>query len=308
MVINQRIKFERILCPIGLTADSGDALRYAIALARAYRAKLLVMHCIAAYAAAGPMDQYHVETSLQDLIAKHLFPHSDSFDMDVTVVDGDPQIAITREAAERQIDLIVMRSRRRPYAAALLGSTAETLCRTAPCPVLITHPREQEWVGATNNEVSLQRVLVAHDFSDDSELALSYGLSLAQEYQAELHLLHVLPLRQRSEAPEIANLPLSAGTAFDKTVNRLRHAVPDETYLWCRVKHVVREGHPYREVLDYAQEQMMDLICMGASGTGFGMHALFGSNADRVLRQASCPTLIARPLKPMIVSSAAQTR
>jgi nucleotide-binding universal stress UspA family protein len=38
----------------------------------------------------------------------------------------------------------------------------------------------------------LNRSLVAHDFSADSELALKYGVSLAQEYQAELHLLHVL--------------------------------------------------------------------------------------------------------------------
>ena len=33
-------------------------------------------------------------------------------------------------------------------------------------------------------------------------------------------------------------------------------------------------------------------------GAGFGMQSLFGSNVDRVLRQSSCPVLIARPLKP----------
>jgi nucleotide-binding universal stress UspA family protein len=157
----------------------------------------------------------------------------------------------------------------------------------------------------TANELALRRVLVATDFSSDSELALSYGLSLAQEHQCELHLLHVLPPRIRSEAPEIALLPLSAETAFDESVNRLRRAAPDETYLWCKVKQAVREGHPYREVLDYAEDQNIDLICMGASGTGFGMHALFGSNADRVLRQAPCPVLIARPLKPRLANEMA---
>jgi nucleotide-binding universal stress UspA family protein len=304
MSSNGRINFERILCPIGLTPDSDEALRYAIALAKAYRAKLLVLHCAGAYAMADSIDRCHIETSLVDSITKHLrLSVSPALDAEVVVVEGDPLVAITREAAERRIDLIVMRSRRRPYAAALLGSTAETLCRTAPCPILITHQREQEWVGMTTNEVALQRVLVAHDFSSDSQLALSYGLSLAQEYQAELHVLHVLAPRVRSQAPEIAMLPLSAETAFDEAVNRLRHAVPEEAYLWCKVKQAVREGHPYREVLDYAEEQDVDLICMGASGTGFGMHALFGSNADRVLRQAPCPTLIARPLKPTMAAS-----
>ncbi len=39
---------------------------------------------------------------------------------------------------------------------------------------------------------------------------------------------------------------------------------------------------------------------MGAHGTGFGMQTLIGSNVDRVLRQSSCPVLVARPLKPMV--------
>jgi hypothetical protein len=37
---------------------------------------------------------------------------------------------------------------------------------------------------------------------------------------------------------------------------------------------------------------------MGAKGAGFGLSALFGSNVDRVLRQAPCPVLVARPLRP----------
>lgn len=53
----------------------------------------------------------------------------------------------------------------------------------------------------------------------------------------------------------------------------------------------------YREVLTYAEEQEIDLICMGVRGVGFDLRALFGSNTDRVLRQAPCPVLIARPLK-----------
>lgn len=107
------------------------------------------------------------------------------------IVEGEPAARILREAAEQHVDLIVKRSRR-PHTATLLGSTAEAVCRSAPCPVLVTHPREREWAGFTRNEIVLKRVLVACDFSSDSEEALSFALSLAQEYQAELHLLHVL--------------------------------------------------------------------------------------------------------------------
>src|SRR5262249_10876344 len=191
--------------------------------------------------------------------------------------------------------------------------TAESVCRTAPCPVMVTHPFEQHrsepesggrvWAGLTTNDIDLQRVLVAYDFSSDSELALSYGVSLAQEYQAQLHVLHVLPPRSfKPEAPEIALLPQDGNQGFFEAARRLSDAVPFETRAWCEVTQAVREGQPYREVLGYADDQNIDLICMGASGTGFGMQALFGSNADRVIRQAHCPVLIARPLRPAVAT------
>jgi len=310
MSVNERILFERILCPSDLTPDSDASLSYGISLAQAYNAKLFVMNCIDASAATGSVRGARVKELVDNSVRKYLDPPSASnFDWETLVVDGDPQEAIVSQAAQHRVDLIVMRSRRRPYAAALMGSTAEAVCRTAPCPVMVTHPCEQDWVGATTNEMGLKRVLVAYDFSSDSELALSYGLSLAQECQAELQLLHVLQTRaSRPEALELEFGSLSTENGFVEAASRLRGAVTPEARNWCDVKQAVREGHPYREVLAYAEEQKIDLICMGASGTGFGMRALFGSNADRVLRQAPCPVLIARPLRPAFSSTVVARR
>jgi len=80
----------------------------------------------------------------------------------------------------------------------------------------------------------------------------------------------------------------------------LQKAIPAEAHLWCDIKHAVSEGQPYREILSYAEKNNIDLICLGAHGAGFGMRALFGSNVDRVLRQAPCPVMVMRPLKPAI--------
>lgn len=313
MTINERIIFKRILCPIDLTPESDESLRYGIALAKSYSAKLFVIHCADGYAISGAREREHIKHLLDTAVRKYIRPPvSADFTWDTLLVDGDPKTAIAREAAEQRIDLIVMRSRRRPYAAALLGSTAESVFRMAPCPVMITHPREQDWTGVTTNEIGLQKVLIAYDFSSDSELALSYGLSLAQEYQAEIHLLHVLPAgASRLMSTQIAfdralaksGLP-DASSILDTSI-RLKDAVPPETSVWCEVRQAIREGQPYREVLCYAEEQSIDLICMGASGAGFGMRALFGSNADRVLRQAPCPVLITRPLRPAFVAPVA---
>jgi len=150
-------------------------------------------------------------------------------------------------------------------------------------------------------QIDLKRILVAYDFSDYSELALKYGTALAQEHQAELHLLHVLPARSVSE-PEIAWSQSTNDSPYHAAARRLQRVVPAEVHLWCRVKNVVSEGHPYREILNYAEQHEIDLISVGAHGAGFGMRALFGSNVDRVLRQAPCPVLVARPLRPLSVA------
>ncbi len=282
------INIKRILCPTDLSALSGKATRYALALARTHEAELIFFHCT---------PDVDGEEKLKASVSEHI----GSSDARLIVAAADDiGEAIMTQAQTENVDLIVMRSRRRPHRAALLGSTAESVSRNAPCPVLVMHNDEQEFV---SNEltVNIARVLVAYDFSDYSELALKYGLSIAQEHQAELHLLHVLPPRSVDE-PEIAWYPVRGESAYHTAARRLQRVVPVEVHLWCDVKTAVSEGHPYREILHYAEKNEIDLISVGAHGAGFGMRALFGSNVDRVLRQASCPVLVARPLRPGVLN------
>ncbi|MEP6570850.1 MAG: universal stress protein [Acidobacteriota bacterium] len=292
------MRIKCILCPTDLTAGSDEALRYALALARAYEAKLIAFHCEPTNGAV-VLAQTELKTSFEQSLFQYLGPAELALiDWERVVERGnDPGTAIARYAADHNVDLIVMRSRRRPARAALLGSTAESVCRSAPCPVLVMHTDERNWVNDPIHEIKLKRVLVAYDFSDHAEIALNFGLSFAQEYQAELHLLHVLP-PVTLQQPEISWYPLGKEGTYHKAARRLQQTVPAEAHLWCQVKHAVSEGHPYREILNYAEKHEIDLICLGAHGAGFGMKALFGSNVDRVLRQAPCPVLVTRPLKP----------
>ena len=294
-------RFKHILCPTDLTPESDAALRYAVALARDYEAKLTVCHCAESPPSIGDIAREKFEKHVDVCVRQWTgVCHCPPAEYQGIVIDGKPGEAIVRTATERDVDLIVMRSRRRPIAAALLGSVTEAVCRTAPCPVLVTHPDEQEWVGMTSGAIDLRRILVAQDFSIDSELALQMAISLAQEYQTELHLLHVLPV---SLAPVASGLTPGVEFDFHRAAGALRRSIPDEAYLWCKVVQAVKCGQPYREILSYAEENEIDLICMGVHGAGFAMRALFGSNTDRVLRQSPCPALIARPLKPAPVNN-----
>ncbi len=291
------INIKRILCPTDLSPYAGNAVRYALALARAHSAELILLHCI------NDADNDEELGLLESSLLEHINP-SDLIGVRwravVAPADHVDEEIMARAQAER-VDLIVMRSRRRPHRAALLGSTAESVCRSAPCPVLVMHSDEREFV-SDELRMSLKRVLVAYDFSDYAELALKYGLSIAQEHQAELHVLHVLPPRSVHD-PEIAWYPMQGESAYHTAARRLQRVVPAEVHLWCEVKTAVAEGNPYREILNYAEKNDIDLISVGAHGAGFGMRALFGSNVDRVLRQAPCPVLVARPLKPTVTQA-----
>lgn len=282
------INIKRILCPTDLSPYSGNAVRYALALARAHDGDLILLYCT---------DRIDGKEELQKSVLDYIDPSDPRCRLVIAPADHVDEQIMTQAQAER-VDLIVMRSRRRPHRAALLGSTAESVSRSAPCPVLVMHSDEEEFIN-DNLKVDPKRILVAYDFSDYSELALRYGLSIAQEHQAELHLLHVLPPRSVSE-PEIAWYPAKGKSAYQNVACRLQRVIPDEVHLWCGVKTAVSEGSPYREILNYAENNEIDLISVGAHGAGFGMRALFGSNVDRVLRQASCPVLVARPLKPIL--------
>jgi nucleotide-binding universal stress UspA family protein len=297
------MKIESILCPIDMSPASDEALLYAIALTRAYAAQLILLHCDLhdPRLVTSPAAMDEAAESIRESLKKYAGSvNLDGLNWKSMVIScDDVGETIAREAGRHRVDLIVMRSRRRPHRAALLGSTAESVSRTAPCPVLVMHSDERDWVTRTDAKIELKRVLVAYDFSDYSELALNYGLSLAQEYQSELHLLHVLPPFAVEES-EISWHPLGREGAYHKAAHKLQKAVSPEAHLWCSVKHAVAEGQPYREILNYAENNEIDLICLGAHGAGFGMRALFGSNVDRVLRQAPCPVLVTRPLKPAV--------
>ncbi len=300
------VTFERILCPVAESHEADEGLKYAIALARSYGASLFVLTCLEESSATGAESVAAIRGAINRAVEHSFvsFPrigHTTPLAWELIVNESNrPAESIKQQAETLDVDLIVMSSRRRPYAAALLGSTAEAVCRTAPCPVLVTrlaggrHP-----AGAIGN-FEFKKLLVASDFSSDSELALRYGLSLAQEYQSELHLLHVLT-NSKTGDEDIAWTTLSAEGPYHKAARQLHQSVPAEAHLWCEVTHAVREGRAHREIFSYAVEQGMDLICIGAHGLGFRFGTIFGSNADRVVRESPCPVLVARSLQPGVV-------
>jgi nucleotide-binding universal stress UspA family protein len=95
---------------------------------------------------------------------------------------------LAKAIQEKKIDLIVMGTRGRSGVGKfLLGSSAEEVFRQAPCPVLTVGPHSP-----AKAPHEFTRIVFATDFSPESVAALPYAVSLAQECQAHLTLLHVV--------------------------------------------------------------------------------------------------------------------
>ena len=92
MVLNQRILFERILCPIALSPESDEALRYAIALAQAYGSKLYVCHS-EERRAGGRSHSNHTKKVLDASIEKRLRPpRSSRLGWESFIMEGDAEV------------------------------------------------------------------------------------------------------------------------------------------------------------------------------------------------------------------------
>src|SRR4030095_2948603 len=118
VTLTKLMKIESILCPTDLSADSDEALRYAVALSRAYNAQLLLLHCNTGDLSA-TTGAAAAQTIREALVRYWGNPDLNGLDWKSLVVTGeDVGEAISREAAIYRVDLIVMRSRRRPHRAA----------------------------------------------------------------------------------------------------------------------------------------------------------------------------------------------
>ncbi len=141
----------------------------------------------------------------------------------------------------------------------------------------------------------IKNILVAVDFSDTSADAVRYGQEMSRLFEAQVHLLHVVPdpLRQpwAIEAPGLDYPALSQRWNVEAT-DGLRSARDAAGLDADRTTLAVATGMAHTAIVEYATEHAVDLIIVGTHGHGPVVHLLLGSVAERVVRQSTCPVLV----------------
>jgi universal stress protein A len=147
------IDLKRVLVPTDFSPTSEAALRYGIALARAFHARLSLLHIPEhpgeAAEAEYPIGIYETMKNAANERLGGLLTTEEARELkpEYTMRIGNAASEIVRFAAERDIDLIVMGTHgREGVARVLIGSVAETVVRRASCPVLTVHNPEHEFV------------------------------------------------------------------------------------------------------------------------------------------------------------------
>jgi len=145
--------------------------------------------------------------------------------------------------------------------------------------------------------IRLKTVLVATDFGESSEAALTYGRDLARAFDATLHVLHIVQNAYTLLGTEAYTsvLPDLQRDVEDAARVRLEALLSDEDRRALHATAVVRtSGAPAGAIVEYAHDAKIDLIIMGTHGRGAIAHMLMGSVAERVVRTAPCPVLTVR--------------
>ena len=143
--------------------------------------------------------------------------------------------------------------------------------------------------------VKLKKILCPTDFSENSEYALKYALTLAILSKAELQLLHVVEPISYPQSAELfepvldeVELTMKMEAAFQKQLEDQVAALKSE---YPKIRGKLVTGNTFLEIIQAARDEGVDIIVMGTHGRTGLAHVLIGSVAERVVREAPCPVL-----------------
>ena len=144
---------------------------------------------------------------------------------------------------------------------------------------------------------TIRSILAPTDFSPHSIQAVRYACGLAMQLGATLHLLNVLPDIVPA-GPDLMLAPTLPPEFYqqseDQACQQLRELLDPA---WGQPKAVevdIRWGGGVEGIVDYATDHKIDLIVVATHGRTGLQHALMGSVAERIVREAPCPVLTVR--------------
>ena len=292
-----RIQLRNILFLTDFSPAANAAIPYAAEVAKRFGAKVFALHMRTPV--INPMTEPATWGSLQEAADAEATNQRETLrksfaglDPQIIIEEGDLYAKVLELVEKNKIDLVVLGTHGRSGVPKFfLGSVAEEIFRQAPCPVFTVGPfTPGRALQAPLGNGTIKEIVYATDFSPESVSAAAHAISLAQEFQAHLTLMHVIA----NEAPGDLLLP---GELVEASEQHLRNLVPAEAELWCEPRFVVAQGEPAEKILEVARHRDADLIVLGIhkpSGFPGASTHLPIATAHKVVSHAPCPVLTVR--------------
>jgi nucleotide-binding universal stress UspA family protein len=285
--MSKLVTFSNILFATDFSKQSNIALPFALSIAHKFGSKIFAAHVLA----PPPLGNFPT-IEVQALAAQALREAHDSIQEverrlgaiphETEVRKGEIWEELCAITKSENIDLIVLGTHGRAGISKLMiGSVAERIFRQSTCPVLTVGPNVS---GEPGSVADIHTILCPIDFSPESLAAFPYAVSLAQENQARLYLINVVP----DPIPQDEEVSLLAS---------LKALVPPDANLWCEPKAFVESGDVGERILEQAEELGVDLIVLGTRpvSTLAGARTHLGTaTAYKVVSRAICPVLSIR--------------
>ena len=139
-------------------------------------------------------------------------------------------------------------------------------------------------------QIRVNRILFATDFLQSSRLALDYAVAFASHFQATIVMLHVLELS--NAAAEAETMGQKHSHMRQMAIERINSLAVGVKRLGISVEVHVEDGIPADVILAATKNHHIDLLVLGIHGIHRGIeHLLIGSNTEKILLAAPCPTL-----------------
>ncbi len=145
--------------------------------------------------------------------------------------------------------------------------------------------------------VTFSSILIPTDFSDCAQEAERYGIELARTFGASLHYLYAVEpidtfatingVEQSIYFDVLKDLRASAEERLSQIAAQLGNE-------GMQVTTAVREGRASEVIVEYAQQNGIELICISTHGRRGFSHLILGSTTERVVRRAPCPVFVVR--------------
>jgi nucleotide-binding universal stress UspA family protein len=134
------------------------------------------------------------------------------------------------------------------------------------------------------------RILFATDFLESSRLALDYAVAFAHHFKATIVMLHALELSDAAREAELS----TAGPSVTRkaALERISAIAAGVRCTGLKVETFVEEDIPSDAILRAVDDHSADLLVLGIHGIHRGLtHLLVGSNTEKILCSATCPTM-----------------